>query len=470
RIEVENAWPNPRFDLWSVLDLAFYRGIDTLHGFRRPRFATPLYHRVVRRLAGVGRLAHPSLGGRPGTTHSVEVDVAVVGGGESGRACAERLRTGGRTVHVIDRGRAGGPRTPTSGHTVAFLPPPTADAARPFVLLGSREDGAGLLVHASKVVVATGGYDANLLFDGNDRPGVVTGDGAEALAGPDGSPPFRHAVLFGGSERTAELLDRFGERVEAIVAPGPIPPTIAERASRFDVPLYPRTLLIGTRGRSRVRGVVLRPRGGGPTFSLTVDAVVLTHRRLPTAQLFFQSGARMAWRAGVGAYFPVLGAGVETSVPGLYAAGEAAGFLGREGARRSGELAAEQILGRDVSELPPRVEAERPGEMLGYFHEVLPDLLRRRRPVLCPCEDVLLRELEEAHQAGYRGMEVVKRYTGVGTGLCQGRYCLPDVLLLLSILEGRPPAEVGYITQRPPVFPAPLDALARIELPAEAAA
>ncbi|HYK93260.1 MAG TPA: 2Fe-2S iron-sulfur cluster-binding protein, partial [Thermoplasmata archaeon] len=227
RIEVENAWPNPRFDLWSVLDLAFYRGIDTLHGFRRPRFATPLYHRIVRRLAGVGRLAHPSLGGRPGTTHSVEVDVAVVGGGESGQACAERLRTGGRTVHVIDRGRAGGPRTLTSGHTVAFLPPPTADAARPFVLLGSREDGAGLLVHASKVVVATGGYDANLLFDGNDRPGVVTGDGAEALAGPDGSAPFRHAVLFGGSERTAELLDRFGERVEAIVAPGPIPPTIA---------------------------------------------------------------------------------------------------------------------------------------------------------------------------------------------------------------------------------------------------
>ncbi len=55
---------------------------------------------------------------------------------------------------------------------------------------------------------------------------------------------------------------------------------------------------------------------------------------------------------------------------------------------------------------------------------------------------------------------MVKRYTGVGTGLCQGRYCLPDALLLLAQLEGRPASEVGYIRQRPPLVPTPLSALA----------
>ncbi|HLY77207.1 MAG TPA: (2Fe-2S)-binding protein, partial [Thermoplasmata archaeon] len=82
------------------------------------------------------------------------------------------------------------------------------------------------------------------------------------------------------------------------------------------------------------------------------------------------------------------------------------------------------------------------------------------------CEDVLLREVRDAVARGYRGLEVVKRYTGIGTGLCQGRYCLPDALLVLSILEGRSPPEVGYIRQRPPVLPTPLAAFAGLPEPA----
>jgi hypothetical protein len=70
--------------------------------------------------------------------------------------------------------------------------------------------------------------------------------------------------------------------------------------------------------------------------------------------------------------------------------------------------------------------------------------------------------VEAAARHGYRGIEVIKRYTGLGTGLCQGRYCLPDALLVLSILEERPPSQVGYITQRPPVLPTSLGALASL--------
>jgi sarcosine oxidase, subunit beta len=79
----------------------------------------------------------------------------------------------------------------------------------------------------------------------------------------------------------------------------------------------------------------------------------------------------------------------------------------------------------------------------------------------------LFQEIRDAENRGYRGLEVVKRYTGLGTGLCQGRYCLPDAVLLLSILEGRPPPEVGYIRQRPPVTPTPLSAFAELPETAE---
>ncbi|MGI0155398.1 MAG: (2Fe-2S)-binding protein, partial [Thermoplasmata archaeon] len=277
-----------------------------------------------------------------------------------------------------------------------------------------------------------------------------------------GRPPFDRAVVVGGEERVDEVLGRLAAQVSAVVAPGAIHPTVVRRASERGIPLYPRSLLLRATGRSGVRGVQLRARGTGARFSLSCDAVVLAHRRLPTPQLFFQAGAKMEWRAGTGAYYPVLSAAGETTVPGLYAVGATAGVL-PAAAATSGERAAEAIAGQSSpTEDPlPRVAREGASELEGYFRELVREP-RGGRWVACPCEDVLLEEVEAAVDAGYRGIEVVKRYSGLGTGLCQGRYCLPDALLVLSLLEGRPPPEVGYITQRPPVVPMPIAAFAAL--------
>lgn len=467
-IASENAWPSPRFDVLGGLDYLFPRGIDTLHGFRAPRWATPLYHAVVRRLAGYGRLA-----GRPAAPpprgEALDTDVAIVGAGVGGRSVAQALVEGGRRPLVLERSRDGSSPPGCDfrpGTTVAFLPPPTVGRSGPFELVAVGSNGAGLLVRARTVVVAVGGYDAGLLFEGNDRPGVLSAEGAEAISPADAAPPFRAAAIFGGGSRARALLDRFGRRVAYLIAPGSISAEVTAAAARGGVPLYPRTLLVAAQGRSRLRRLELRPRGGGPAFHLAADALLLAHRRLPNPQLFFQAGAQMAWSESAAAYYPRLHDGVRTSVDGLLAVGEAAGFTDPELARASGVSAAAIALGRAAAGLdPPGPTAPRPSEMVGYLRELLPVLVHRRRAIACACEDILLGEILEANRAGYRGVEVVKRYTGVGTGLCQGRYCLPDALLVLSILEGRGAGEVGYITQRPPVFPTPLSSLAGLPEP-----
>jgi sarcosine oxidase, subunit alpha len=464
-VRTENSWPSPRFDVMGALDVLFPGGVDTLRGFRRPAWMTGAYQRVVRRLAGYGDA--PSADALAPSSPPIRrsTDVVVIGGGRSGRATADRLAAAGRDVLVVDRSLSTpGGSTSTLAATVTFLPPRRSTEA-PFELLGFSEPSVGVAITARTVVVATGGYDANLLFEANDRPGILTADGAFALAGSPDRPPFRRAVVVGGGARADEVLRRFGDHVEALVAPGVISPEVTQRASELDIPLYPRTRIESAAGRSRVRNLRLRSRGTRLGFDLACDAVVLAHRRLPTPQLFFQAGAHMEWRGGVGAYYPTLGSDGTTTVPGLYAVGETAGVL-PGGASVSGERAADAILGRPVpeSDAPARVPEAGPAELEGYYRELLASH-RGGRWVACPCEDVLLSEVEEASRGGYRGIEVVKRYTGLGTGLCQGRYCLPDALLLLSILEGRPPAEVGYITQRPPVVPTPLAALAALASP-----
>ncbi len=467
-VRTENAWPSPRFDVMGALDVLFPGGVDTLHGFRRPAWLTRAYQRVVRHLAGYGAPPSPGAVVPPAAPVRRSTDVVVVGGGASGRAVAGRLRAAGRDVLLVDRSLppSGGPG-PVLAATVTFLPPRRSPDA-PFELLGFSEPAVGVAIDARTVVVATGGYDAGLLFEGNDRPGILTADGAFALAGAPDRAPFRRAVVVGGGARAEALLGRFGERIEAVVAPGAISPEVTERASALDLPMYPRTRIEGASGRARVRRLHVRSRGTRVRFDLACDAVVLAHRRLPTPQLFFQAGARMEWRGGTGAYYPVLGADGATSVPGLYAVGATAGVL-PGGAAASGERAAASILGAPVADAegPPRVPRDGPTELDGYYRELLATP-RHGRWIACACEDVLLDEVEAASRGGYRGIEVVKRYTGLGTGLCQGRYCLPDALLLLSILEGRAPPEVGYITQRPPVVPTPLAALAALETPTAA--
>jgi len=469
-VATENAWPSPRFDVLGVLDFLFPNGIDTLHGFRRPAWATGFYHRVVRRLAGYGAAPDPSAGA-PSTAPPVRrtVDVALIGAGVAGRALAAQLADAGRPVVAIDR-TLHPPTVPWADllprTTITFLPAPAASGDARFTLLGFEEPGRGVAIRARTVVVATGGYDAPLWFGGNDRPGVVTAEGALALSAPDGRVPFERAVVFGGGPRVADVLERCGDAVAAIVAPGVVEPEVVRRASELDIPLYPRSLVLYASGRSHVRSLTVRSRGLGPRFTLACDAVVLAHRRLPTPQLFFQAGARMEWRGGTGAYYPWLAESCETSIPGLFALGETAAILPDGGTDAAARVAA-AILGRPLPEgaPPARVPADGLPEIDGYYRELAREP-RAGRWVACPCEDVLLEEVEAAHRAGYRGIEVVKRYSGLGTGLCQGRYCLPDALLLLSRLEARPPTDVGYITQRPPVVPTPLAAFAALAEPA----
>lgn len=44
--------------------------------------------------------------------------------------------------------------------------------------------------------------------------------------------------------------------------------------------------------------------------------------------------------------------------------------------------------------------------------------------LVCRCEDVTLHELRDAIDRGHRDVESLKRYTGFGTGWCQGKSCL----------------------------------------------
>lgn len=80
--------------------------------------------------------------------------------------------------------------------------------------------------------------------------------------------------------------------------------------------------------------------------------------------------------------------------------------------------------------------------------------------LVCTCEDVTDHELCDAIALGYQDIEGIKRYTGLGTGPCQGKTCITLTRRILAETTGADPATLGAITYRPPVRPVPLRFLA----------
>jgi bacterioferritin-associated ferredoxin len=92
------------------------------------------------------------------------------------------------------------------------------------------------------------------------------------------------------------------------------------------------------------------------------------------------------------------------------------------------------------------------------------------KKIVCHCEDVEAEEIISALKQGFGDIETLRRYTGIGTGKCQGKCCIVQTLrILASVQSATPqtgersqpltgePRRIHLPTIRPPVLPMRID-------------
>jgi bacterioferritin-associated ferredoxin len=213
----------------------------------------------------------------------------------------------------------------------------------------------------------------------------------------------------------------------------------------------------------------------GTDRQLDVDTVVVGYGAVSSLELPRLAGCEHRYAPEVGGYVPVRSREMESTVPGVYIAGDGARAAGAAVALAEGHLAGLAaanrlglLRGRDYGREASRAR----GRLLhlGGLRRVLEELyafgpglysLAEDATALCRCEEVSVREALAAVRDGASHVDEVKARTRIGMGRCQGRVCGPALAQLIARTTGTPVPEAGTFTPRPPAKPVPLAALAR---------
>jgi sarcosine oxidase subunit alpha len=483
-----NATPSLDRDVMQVTDKL--GGPFTPPGFYyktfiRPRRAWPLYEKVLRSVAGLGKLGRP----RPHREWRTDyrrrhADVLVIGAGPAGLAAAARAAELGADVVLVDEGPgAGGHLLAEGGHErarelAARVRELGVEVLAPGAALGFF-DGmvpvwAGNTLHqirAKRHVAATGAIEQPLVFTGNDLPGVMLSGGARRLASLYALRPGETAVVATCDDRGIEAalaLRDVGVRIAAVADLREGADTPAVRALReAGVEHLPGATVIEAKGRKAIQAAVVAsvdasgaPRGGSER-ELACDLLIVSGGEVPAGSLLLQAGARAVLDPASGRFLPgdlpatVHAAGAVASGHGAAApelSGAVAGAavahalgLGDEQSRAQALQLESRLAGASAPEAAPAPPVA--GDGAG-------------KCFACLCEDVTAKDIAHSIAEGFDSIELSKRYTTVTMGPCQGRMCQLSSIRLMAKGTGLDLAQVGTTTARPPWSTVPMGVLA----------
>ncbi|MBU6166094.1 MAG: (2Fe-2S)-binding protein [Alphaproteobacteria bacterium] len=457
-----NAWPSPQFDLLAAngwikrfIPAAFY-----YKTFIWPHWH--LFEPAIRRAAGLGLApVHPDPDSY--AQHVDQVDCLVVGAGLAGLQEAASLARQGKKVILAESdpwpgGAIFGPAHDTERAQANRLAAELSACPNVRVLLRTtvlalQDDGLVTMLErltdhlpvaqrqgprhrlwklrARDLVLATGAHERPLVFDGNDRPGVMLASAAGQLLERQAVSPGRRLVLAANNDRAwdaALALAMAGLGVAGIMdARTAADPARVAVATVLGIRMEFETVPWRARGSRHITAVeTARIIAGGaarPTgTAIACDTLLMSGGYSPVVHLHGQAGGQLVWHDGVQAFLPVPGA------------------------------------------LPCRMVGAAAGDGLGHVRPVWHISADPRRPSAKAFvdfqNDVTAADVALARSESFRAVEHLKRYTTLGMATDQGKTSNINGLAIMGGLAGLSPDTVGTTRFRPPYEPAPIGAFA----------
>lgn len=412
-------------------------------------------------------------------------DLLVVGAGPAGLAAARSGARSGALVAVLDENHAvggqvwraelGGGHARQSRRWLQVENEPNISRLRSTTVIGAvdphtlltEHEGAMMELRGDRVVLATGARERFLPFPGWTLPGVTGAGGLQALVKGGLDIKSKRVVVAGTGPLLLAAADYLTQRGARVVL-------IAEQASLISLTAFaaqlsrhPEKLLQAAALTWNLRDVpyrahswVLRAAGAGRLQSVMLRVSTATVRiRCDYLACGFDLVPNLEVPALLGCARTTAGVQVdrwqESSVPGVYCAGEITGIGGLDAALVEGQIAGFAATGQRAaahSLFGSRTAARRFASAMRRAFALREELRSLPEPdtLVCRCEDVSLRRI-----SGHSSWRAAKLQERCGMGACQGRICGPAAEFLYGW---------SVDSVRPPISPAPIGMLAQYSL------
>jgi NADPH-dependent 2,4-dienoyl-CoA reductase/sulfur reductase-like enzyme len=338
-------------------------------------------------------------------------------------------------------------------------------------------------IAAKSVVVATGAMERPFPIPGWTLPGVMTAGAAQILLKNASVVPEVPVVLAGCGPLlyllTAQYI-RAGVRIKAVLdtSAGTDWRLAMRHAASLlagwgyvskglgllreikaaGIPFVKDVSGLEVLGENAAEGIAYS--AGGKTQRIDCELVLLHQGVVPNTQISWSLRAEHRWDDEQLCWVPVLDEWGQTSIPGIFIAGDGAGIGGALVAELQGELAGMAVANALQPAGAQTGEAQR--ARIRRHLAIRPFLNRQYRPrevfripadqvIVCRCEEVTAGSIREQVQLGCVGPNQTKSFSRCGMGPCQGRQCGLTVTELIAKTAQLPPQEVGYYRIRPPL-------------------
>jgi len=354
--------------------------------------------------------------------------------------------------------------------------------------------GAAQKVQAGAVLIATGAMERPMPIPGWTLPGVMSVGAAQTMLKTGGNGA-EEAVFVGSGPLFYLTIWQYlqaGFAVKAVVDTAPARMRLRQYLLALPALLQPRLLLKGLRWRAVIRrktdyhvaatsvAITGDQTATGVTFQ-TADgqrqtiaaAHVFIHQGVvPNVSLTMATDLAHRWHSRQLCWTPRTDMYGQTSVEGIFVAGDGMGISGAAAAALSGRLAARRIVA-NAKGIPLfmapiwRVLKWRQAAIRPFLDHIFrpPDEWRvpqDAETIVCRCEALTKADVVAAVALGVSGPNQLKGYCRAGMGRCQGRMCALTIQKIIHDHNGGTEEAVGYLRVRPPIRPLTVGELAAL--------
>ena len=315
-----------------------------------------------------------------------------------------------------------------------------------------------LKIRAKKVIVATGSIERPLIFNNNDRPGIILSSAIKKYSDYYGVVCGKENILFTNNDsayETAISLFNKGIKINAIIdIREKVNSEITNHAEKIGIKIYNSYTIVDTSGYRRIKEVSIMKlsKDGqsvtGSKIKIKCNCLGISGGWTPAVHLFTQSGGKLKFDNEDNVFIPSKYPSDQISI------GSCNGEFDLNTIIKNFNQNIKNFLGIDKTSFED-LKINSTKEILKRNIWLLPSdkAIGKCKPFVDFQNDATAKDIKLALREGFRSIEHVKRYTTTGMGTDQGKLGNMHALGIISDTSGVKMSDLGTTTFRPPYTP-----------------